>query len=259
MAIIADDESEVPSKVDILAFERRKNENIQLAFSSGPLTFARRCLSSAIGQSQNHTSAALQGLDDLCWFMLPELKRCITQYAEDLMMETVSQVKLDTWSGVHSGFRELQVDPLFGDMTESRHDLEISKSCDSNEGTTGSSFAWMTLAISHFVREVMVLLWAEEEVLMEPGFQGEDEEDESGGACIETEDDDDDEEEEFTLCELEPVAVVCILRLMVVYSLELERVALHARTRNFSRTQIEVLRRALPPLLTVRFPPYLGL
>ena len=100
--------------------------------------------------------------------------------------------------------------------------------------------------ISYFAlcEEVMVLLWAEEEVLMEPGFQEEDEEDETG-ACIETEDDDDDEEEEFTLCELEPVAVVCILRLMVVYSLELERVALHARTRNFSRTQIEVLRRTL--------------
>ena len=69
---MGDDDTE-SNAVDMLALGRRRGEDIRLAFSSGPLTFARRCLGVALGQSQQHACAALQGLDDLGWFMLPEL------------------------------------------------------------------------------------------------------------------------------------------------------------------------------------------
>ena len=248
------DNAEMSSHVDMLELERRRREDINLAFSMGPLTFARRCLGAALGQSQQHASAALQGLDDLGWFMFPELKRSVTQYAEDLMTETVSQVKHDTWSGVHASFWELQVDPHYMEVTGCPPSLHRDDGNDKGKGgTTGSSFMWITVAISHFVREVMVLLRAEQEVFVASGFQEEDEEETaellSGGhgevGVYESVEDEEDEEEEFNLCELEPVVVVSVLRLVVVYSLELERGVTHSRKRALSQAQVGVLRRTL--------------
>ena len=99
----------------------------------------------------------------------------------------------------------------------------------------------------------MVLLRAEQEVFVASGFQEEDEEETaellSGGhgevGVYESVEDEEDEEEEFNLCELEPVVVVSVLRLVVVYSLELERGVTHSRKRALSQAQVGVLRRTL--------------
>jgi hypothetical protein len=235
----------------MLEDEDKFAESLNVALSPGPLTFSRRCLDIALIQSQQYASVALQGLDDLGWFMLPELKRTVTQYAEDLMTETVSQVKGDSWSGVKAPFWEVQfIDqqmPVYGEFS-------LGRRGEQPEVTTGMSFTWFTLSLSHFLREVWVLLRANYDISGRAEIAEMLQEEEDRGESSDEEGDESkgDYEGWQELCELEPVVVVCLLRLVVVYSLELERLCLHPRGLN--PQQIACLRRTMNALAESTIP-----
>ncbi len=233
-----------PSNYSVAASEDEYMDSLRLAFSPGPLTFVRHCLDVALTQSQQYASVALQGLDDLGWFMVPELKKAVMQYAEDLMTETISQVKQDSWSGVSTPFWEVHcMDNRSHHWGGSWHRPPKDAARTAENTTTGSSFIWFTLSLTHYLREVLVLLRAPTEHTEinemledehEDGGQGRalDGEGQPAGGTYDNDDDHGEDEDgddgRQELCELEPVVVVCLLRLVVVYSLELERVALHS-------------------------------
>ena len=187
--------------------------------------------------------------------MVLSSKKAVMQYAEDLMTETVSQVKQDSWSGVtaHTGntVHGLPKHPL-----ESAWSSMNKAQSGTATDTTGSSFTWFTLSLTHYLREVLVLLRAstehteinemleeeeeeegsrvgesqqrsggeDQELLVDDGEESADRDDLDDGDNVKDDSDSEDEAGRQALCELEPVVIVCLLQLVVVYSLELERI-----------------------------------
>lgn len=244
-------------------------------FVHGPLSYAKECIEAAFLQASHRNALGLQGFADLRWLLVPELKKIITAYAEDLMRETVSQVKHDSWRMMRPRVIEISFKSYMTMDESSFHSFHGEVS----DETCSSSFDWITACITHFFHEVWHLLKSVSRPNESYGI------DDYGDGEI----DDDDEWKELVptpltspkagralsndeglttdlgfadsssspvkevqyesrtykephyhrrdLCELEPVVVLATLRLILVYAIEIEK--LEAFTSNLSKWQLE--------------------
>jgi len=263
----------------------------------GPLKFTRDCINIALQQASDMNATGMQGFAELSWLMLPQLKKLVNGCAEDLIKETLTQVRLDTWLGMKPRVIKIfppstLVHPQAAGTGRSSYVGRGSLSVvDPHAGITvrlGASFDWLTVCLTHFIDDVWCLLRIQntksgmrgaENRIGKDGHDSSDNEDagrnrggENGDDVCESsedaEDSDDEEIDERTgkrrykrpsfrrvnLCEIEPIAVTSILRVILHYVLELERVDIAAEQYAKHSTSKQVLLNTCVTLREITIP-----
>ena len=156
------------------ASNRRSNYNFRRVV--GPLKFTRECLNIALQQAAELSRTGLQGFADLSWLLLPELKKLINVYSEDLLKETINQVRLDTWTGMRARAVSVNLPLSLLDQASEDSPFLVSPSAHVHGGNAsgheaphglqggasrpllGSSFDWLTVCLTHFIEDSWHLL-----------------------------------------------------------------------------------------------------
>jgi hypothetical protein len=215
----------------------------------GPLKFTRECLNIVFHHAIELNQTGLQSFADLSWLLLPQLKKLVNTYSEDLIKETINQVQLDSWVGYKPRMTSIQLpNSILNRFDMDNNDIipPATELCN-----LGSSFDWLTVAVTHFLDDVWNLLRIEnpkfkknknkDSVVEETQTQGKEQRPEgsesSGESLYEdnsnssTDDDEVDENNNIkyrsptyrrmNFSEIEPIVVTCILRIITHYTMEL--------------------------------------
>jgi len=239
----------------------------------GPLKFTRDCINIALQQASDMNATGMQGFAELSWLMLPQLKKLVNTYSEDLIKETINQVRLDTWLGMRPRAIKIfppstLVNPQAAGVERTsyvgRGSLSVMEPTASHVITAslGASFDWLTVCLTHFIDDVWCLLrvqnskngvmGAENRNGTDGNSSSDNDEarphhgDSSGdNDYVPSEDEEGSNDDEIdpatgkhlyrrpayrrvNLSEIEPIAVTSILRIILHYVLELERVDMAA-------------------------------
>ncbi len=218
----------------------------------GPLKFARDCINIAFVQASEMNMTGLQGFADLSWLMLPQLKKLVNSYGEDLIKETINQVRLDSWLGLKPRVVAIVPPATLLRPHAANDNLPMARNSDVAL-PLGTSFDWLTVCLTHFIDDIWALLRVEPYVPSKangPASRAYDSDDDKGVYELKTtyvpsEDEEGSSEEELDersgapkyknpgfkrvgFSDVEPVAVTIMLRLVMHYVLQMEKVDLHS-------------------------------
>eukprot|EP00603_Paraphysomonas_imperforata_P004474 CAMPEP_0114420236 /NCGR_PEP_ID=MMETSP0103-20121206/4451_1 /TAXON_ID=37642 ORGANISM="Paraphysomonas imperforata, Strain PA2" /NCGR_SAMPLE_ID=MMETSP0103 /ASSEMBLY_ACC=CAM_ASM_000201 /LENGTH=763 /DNA_ID=CAMNT_0001588705 /DNA_START=97 /DNA_END=2388 /DNA_ORIENTATION=+ len=251
--------------------------------TEGPLTFTSRCLQVAFREAVVLDRLGLQGASSLSWNMMPEIKAIVNSFADDIIKDIENKVLQDDWVKVKCTNSEVtlpcraatkksaapatQSDPdttskpkrglssLFGGISNVEDDDD--NIIDTVENTlsgdisiyTSTSYQWVSALLTYFIGEVYSLLLVQppaSEAVHSPSprnsasGRGDTTAPARGGNTYSRVD----------LCELEPEAVACILRILIRYvraviSLDLNSLS-HSQRECFHATVEEIKVSLLP-------------
>ncbi len=246
-------------------------------FVEGPLKFTRECLNIAFQQAVELNRTGLQGFADLSWLLLPQLKKLVNSYSEDLIKETINQVRVDTWVGTKARVVTIEIpssllnQSVKDEPTAATISVPISDTSDEDR-LLGSSFDWIAVSITHYLHDAWHLLRvptnvtnsyqigsAVEKKSSTGGVDGDSSDDDVTHATDNnSEDDSNDDEEEIdpisgepryrkpayrrmNLCEIEPIIVTNVLRLVSHYVIELGNIDITSKSFEEDSSRFEVL------------------
>ena len=148
----------------------------------GPLTLTSQCIDIAFEQStvlRDFSPYGFQtlGLGDLSFLLLAKLKVVITVYAEELMRETIAQVRMEQWE--EQTPHTVRVLPLLSQLDA----VSMGQRQAETQGCgTSTSFDWLTMGMSHFLSEAcMLLLDDRDRNALGVGFYDDDDDDDEQG------------------------------------------------------------------------------
>jgi len=168
----------------------------------GPLTLlSQSCLDIAFAAVARLDAVGVHGRATLTWLCLADVQRLLAAYAELLLKEAALEARQDSWAPVRVSVAALALALPHG----------AAPAGAAGDTAVSASFRWMLNALAHFLDEVWALLRAgpHPPFISSPSASALPPSSAYGRA---------------DLCEAEPSAVTCLLRLCVRYVSELEAV-----------------------------------
>ena len=141
---------------------------------TGPLSFIAHCVSMAYQDAVNIMDYHLhmQGASSVTWLLLPDIRKWVNIFADEVIKEIYVQVRQEEWFLVHCSAIELSL-PSTQTVTQgaeemlsedAHEDIDVHVGVD-DEGMSSPdtkaaslSYIWLTMMTSHFIQECWGLL-----------------------------------------------------------------------------------------------------
>eukprot|EP01038_Epipyxis_sp_PR26KG_P012943 gene12943-17352_t len=244
---------------------------IDIASQSGSLTFAASCLEVVYRESKKLDSHRLIQCCTPClgYVLLPEIQKFVRVYADEFIKEIENQVRQDSWALVYPQ----HVDVRSPAEADAQYNLTDNKSqvisSNSTSVMTSLSYDWMVLVFIHFCDELWVLIKAQDGDKHQKSHKTQASSGQNSNnstpsrslpprrgsvvlgqmRLIETSVSND-SYSRADICEVEPTATACLLRMLLRYVSEIEE----TDTKGFTRKQLDCFLQTLKAITTHLIP-----